>query len=295
MNRKVWLEAALNGPWTRNRQPNIPIQPSDIINQAVECANAGASIIHFHAYDVSTGRETIDVETNIRIIEGIKSQLDVIVYPLVNMISQSDAVGIEAGNMRYEHMRKLAKYGLMEWMVLDPGSCNISLLNDLSNANTIDASVYINSDASTVTGLELAAEYGIHSSYAIYEPGFVRAGSALARAIRNTPPPIYRFMFTNQFSFGYPPSKQALDAYLELLKSVSPGSPWMIAGLGVDIWSLIPRAVELGGHVRVGLEDAILGTDDNNRKMVKKAAALIKEAGGTIATAADVRSMLTKM
>lgn len=293
MKRSVWLEVALNGPWTRERQPNIPISPEDIIKQAVECAKAGASIVHFHSYDVERGRETTDIETNIRIIEEIRSQVDVIVYPLARMLSHVESIDKEAGKMRYEHMKELAKRGLMEWMVVDPGSCNLSLLNDIDNDNFRDDMVYINSNSSIATGLELAAKFRIHPSYAIYEPGFVRAGSALARVIKNTPSPIYRFMFSNQFTFGYLPGELALDAYLELLESVTPGAPWMVAGLGVDIRPLIPGTVERGGHIRVGLEDALQGADSKNLKLVESAVKLIEQAGGCIATAPEIRDTLS--
>ena len=35
-------------------QPTIPLAPEEIVSEAIECARAGASIIHFHAYDPST-------------------------------------------------------------------------------------------------------------------------------------------------------------------------------------------------------------------------------------------------
>ena len=61
----------------------------------------------------------------------------------------------------------------------------------------------------------------------------------------------------------------------------------MIAGLAVDVRRLIPAAVARGGHVRVGLEDAPLGTDVRNVTWVDQAAAAIENAGGRLATATD--------
>ena len=45
-----------------------------------------------------------------------------------------------------------------------------------------------------------------------------------------------------------------------------------------------------GGHVRVGLEDAPLGTGVTNLEWVRAAADLIREAGGRLATPAEVRA-----
>ena len=43
--------------------------------------------------------------------------------------------------------------------------------------------------------LDFAARHGFHPAFAIYEPGFTRAGAALARAA-GVKTPIYRFMFS---------------------------------------------------------------------------------------------------
>ncbi|HET9584456.1 MAG TPA: 3-keto-5-aminohexanoate cleavage protein, partial [Bradyrhizobium sp.] len=42
--RKVWIEAALNGPWSRKFQPGIPDTVETIVAEGVACARAGATI-----------------------------------------------------------------------------------------------------------------------------------------------------------------------------------------------------------------------------------------------------------
>lgn len=127
-------------------------------------------------------------------------------------------------------------------------------------------------------------------SYAIYEPGFTRTGAALARAHPGLQQPVYRFMFSDQFAFGFPPRAAHLNAHLALLREIAPAAPWMIAGLGVDLRALIPIAIEQGGHVRVGLEDWPLGARTTNVALVEEAARRIAAAGGQLATAAEVRT-----
>lgn len=51
------VEAALNGPWSRERQPGIPITVQECIRDGLFAADAGAAIIHVHAYDPATGRQ----------------------------------------------------------------------------------------------------------------------------------------------------------------------------------------------------------------------------------------------
>src|SRR5204863_1524092 len=101
-----------------------------------------------------------------------------------------------------------------------------------------------------------------------------------------------RFMFSERFAFGFPPRPYALAAHLALLEEEGAGAPWMIAGLAVDVRPLIAETVARGGHVRVGLEDAPLGSSMGNVAWVEEAVRLVREAGGEPATAADVRTAL---
>ncbi len=153
------------------------------------------------------------------------------------------------------------------------------------------ALTYLNPEAHVRHALAFAVRYGFHPAYAIYEPGFTRAGAALARAM-GTKVPIYRLMFSETFAFGFPPKPYALEAHRTLLAEEAPGAPWMIAGLGVDIRPLIGEAVRHGGHVRVGLEDAPFGTTATNVALVEEAVSLIRAAGGEPATVAQMRAVL---
>ena len=112
------------------------------------------------------------------------------------------------------------------------------------------------------------------------------------RATPSVKTPIYRFMFSQTFAFGFPPELSALDAHLALLARRRAGAPWMIAGLGVDVGGLMATAVARGGHVRVGLEDAPFGCGTGNVALVEDAVARVRAAGGEPATVAEMREGL---
>lgn len=280
---KVWIEAALNGPWTRAKQPGIPVAVEDIVADGIASAEAGAAIIHAHAYDVTTGRQKDDWEIYARIIEGIRAKVDVIVYPTI----PSPGLGQEQNTNRFGHTLELAKRGLIEWAVIDPGSVHISRFDDLGHGG-----VYANPHEDIMEGMRIARAHNVHPSYAIYEPGFTRLGAALAAVAPPSPTPIYRFMFSDEFAWGFPPREKYLDIHLDLLAEIAPGGPWMIAGLGVDITPLIPHTVARGGHVRVGLEDAHWRSPQTNEALVKDAVMRVRAAGGEPATTAEVRHEL---
>lgn len=287
--RAVWLEAALNGPWGRERQPDIPITVQEIVADGVACARAGAAIIHLHAYDAATGRQDDDWQLYARIIDGIRAACDAIVYPTIPIAGSGFAGALTlTPQQRYAHLGELAQRGLVEWAVVDPGSVNIARLDAL--AQRASGFVYQNPDEHILEGLRICAEHRVRPSYAIYEPGFTRAGAALAEAHPGLQQPVYRFMFSDQFAFGFPPRATHLDAHLALLRENAPAAPWMIAGLGVDLRALIPATVERGGHVRVGLEDWPLGARTTNVALVEDAARLIAAAGGRLTTVSEVRA-----
>lgn len=293
MARKaVWLEVALNGGWTRALQPRIPVTVDEIIADGVACVRAGAAIVHLHAYDEATGRQRDDAEIYARIIEGIRAQVDAIVYPTIPAFRPPGAELTEVGAERYRAIETLAQRGLIEWSVVDPGSVNTS--SYVGVANNRPGSVYLNPESDIRAGLALASRYGFHPSYAIYEPGFVRAGAALAARYEGLKTPIYRLMFSDGLAFGFPPRAYAIDAYLAMLEEFAGGAPWMIAGLMTDVTPLVEQTIARGGHVRTGLEDVKLGSKRGNVELVEATADAITRAGGTLATAADIREGLAR-
>jgi uncharacterized protein (DUF849 family) len=78
--RNVWIEAALNGAWSRALQPGILDTIETIVAEGVACARAGATIVHDHAYD-GGGPQTHDWQVYASTIEGIRNQVDVPIYP----------------------------------------------------------------------------------------------------------------------------------------------------------------------------------------------------------------------
>lgn len=288
--RKTWLEVSLNGAWTRQLQPLIPISVAEIVAQGIACVRAGAAIVHLHAYDAAAARQKDDPELYAAIFDGIHSEVDAIVYPTIPHLDEAGLAPEERARRRYAAIAALGQRGMLEWTVVDPGTVNLVRYDAIAADRA--GFVYLNPESDIRAGLELAAQFRFHPSYAIYEPGFLRLGAALHRRYRAAPQPIYRLMFSDGLAFGFPPTEIALAAYRELLAREAPGAPWMVAGLGVDILPLIPAVVAAGGHVRVGLEDAPLGTTLDNEGWVRHAAAAIAAAGGALATASEIRAAL---
>jgi 3-keto-5-aminohexanoate cleavage enzyme len=290
---KVWIEAALNGAWGRALQPGIPDTIEAIVAEGVACARAGATIIHTHAYD-GGGPQTHDWQVYARIIEGIRAQIDVPVYPSYPgfMTTGSDTSPVADTTVRFAHIEALAARGLLDFAIIDPGSANLSQTTTSSAA--APAGTYMNPETHVRHALDFAARHGLHPVFAIYEPGFARAGAALARAA-GVKAPIYRLMFCEGLAVGFPPRPYALAAYVSLLEEEAGPAPWMIAAVNADLRPLFAETIARGGHIRVGLEDAPLGTRTSNLALVEEAVRIVRDHGAEPASAAEMRNALAEL
>lgn len=290
MMQKTWLEVAVNGPWGKRVRPQLPVTVKEIVADALACIKAGAAIIHFHSYDEATGRQKDDPELYAAIVSGIREQSDAIIYPTLPADGNA-SIGAATGTRdRFAALKGLAERGLCEWGALDPGSMNFAHEKELKAGR--EGFLYANTAAHIRSGLRISAEHAIPMAYAIYEPGFIRMGARLAAEYPGAGQPVYRLMFSDHFTFSYPPRGYALSAYHELLKEEAPHAPWMISGLDVDLSPILFDAVRMGGHVRVGLEDARHGCPLSNLQITEAAVKAIEAAGASLASPAEVRATL---
>ena len=281
----VALEVALNGPWGP-RQPGAPLSVAAITADGLACAAEGAAILHVHAWDPDAPRQTDAWETYARIIEGVRARSDALVYPTIPLSGADPAAPPLTPAERFAHVEALAARGLIEWTVVDPGTVNFVEPDR-------PGFVYRNAPEEIRHGLALCAERGLRPSYALYEPGFARAGALLAAEADPAPKtPVYRAMFSEGFAWGFPPEARFLEAWLDLLDRVAPGAPWMAAGLAVDVLPLAPLVVARGGMLRVGLEDAPFGDTRSNLDWTRAARAAVEAAGGRLESAAEARARL---
>ena len=290
MAMKTWLEVSLNGGGGHAHQHLMPVTAAALIEEGIASVEAGASIVHFHAYDEATETQRDDADLYARVIEGIRAKVDAIVYGTLPAIGTPACPTAAHVKERHAAVEELARRRLIEWTVVDPGSVNFADFAGIERDR--DGFVYENPQSHIRHALGLCERFGLHPSYAVYEPGFARLGAAMARRFPIVPQPVYRFMFSDGYAFSFPPEEYALDAYLTLLDSVAPGAPWMVAGLMVDIRPLIAPAVARGGHVRVGLEDAPRLSERGNLWWVGEAVRQIRAAGGEPASAGEVRAAL---
>ena len=71
---------------------------------------------------------------------------------------------------------------------------------------------------------------------------------------------------------------------------------WQVIGIGLKQWALVAAGITLGGNIRVGLEDNFYLREGqmapSNGALVEKAARLVGELGGAVASVAEARAAL---
>jgi uncharacterized protein (DUF849 family) len=281
----VIIEAAINGGTTKAQNPNVPRGPAEVASDALACFAAGAAIVHSHVERFGLGSPDATAEAY---LEGwrpvLEARPDALLYPTVE---------IGPAGVTYDHLRPLAAAGAIRLGLCDPGSVN---LGGTGAGGPFGGFVYANSFELIAATFDLHTDLGLGPSLAIYEPGFLRTALAFADAGRLPRGTMVKLYFATERGltgspFGLPPTRRALDAYLELLDGS--GLPWAVSVAGGDVVAseIARAALDEGGHLHVGLE--FFGGDrrPTNGELVREAVALCESVGRPVAspdTAADL-------
>jgi uncharacterized protein (DUF849 family) len=289
------IEVGLNEATTRDENRWVPIAPDEIAADALRCAEAGASIVHFHARDPATGEQRLDDTDLYRVaMRAVRAAgSDLLLYP-----SYPPFLGGRADPLRerFGHVLALADDpGLgMRIAPLDMGSLNFVFAEEGKlTALPLEASVYQNPFPLLQRMAEQCDARELLVTLAIFEPGHLRATLALIRSgqLRH---PMLKFLLNGRWLHGPLPDPSGLDVYLHLLDALGGRAiPWMCAPSGIDspadLESLLRAALERGGHVRVGVGDnPVAARGRSNAQLVAEVVSLAAGYGRAPAQPADV-------
>jgi uncharacterized protein (DUF849 family) len=273
----VIIEAAINGNTTKATNPSVPRSPDEIAECALECLDRGAAIVHNHNDEPNVGGPVrhdpapyVEAWTEVLAVHP-----RALLHPTVR--GRSGDAPIED---RYSHLVALHDAGILPMASADPGIVSIGPF------------IYGNSSADAAYMFERCRAWDVPVHVSVFEPGFLRAvldhrkAGTLPRQVK------VQLYFGAAVPFGLPPTTASLDAYLAMLDGT--GLPWMVGVLGGDVVEsgLAARAIELGGHVRVGLEDFHGRGNPTNEQLVIRAVDLVGELGADVATIDQARDLL---
>jgi 3-keto-5-aminohexanoate cleavage enzyme len=285
---KMIVEAAINEGVTKAENPSVPYGPEEVAREAIACARAGASIVHFHARDTQTGANLLtSAETYAEAFRLVQKVCDVLLLPTVPAGSKGERIG---------HILTLARdpdirFNFMNW---DLGSTNYSHRYLPETRSFVDPNfVLVHTHADTAYFLQTCRDNNIRCRAGIREPGHLRHLLVYLEMGLIEPPLFLNLMLSDYDPFGLPPCAKSLQVFLDLIPP-EVETHWMINTNGPSHLQMNMLAAAMGGHVRTGVGDnpVINGRQLSNVEQVKLAVGLAVYLGREVATAADVRQML---
>ncbi len=268
MDKLILTVALTGGVPTKEMNPQVPVTPEEIAEDAVRCRRAGASIAHVHARDAE-GKPTLDPDIFARIHKLITERTDMIVQ-----ISTGARAGRDTAD-RAEPVRRIRP----EMASLTTGSMNFPDEVYENSFDVIEALATVMKEAGTKPEME------------IFEPGMIENALMLAEKGLATLPLHFDFVMGSRGSQPATPRNLTF-----LSESIPSDATWTVAALARWQLPMAILAIPMGGHVRVGLEDNIYyrrGELASNEQLVARIARIAAEAERPLATPDEAREILS--
>jgi 3-keto-5-aminohexanoate cleavage enzyme len=264
------ITIAPTGAWpTKEHNPAIPLTPREIAEDVFECWQAGAAVAHLHMRD-DEGKGTMDKGRFIETVGRIRDCCDVV----LNLTTSGDLNATDETRMAHliELKPELASYdaGTMNWM---------------------HSTLFINHPAFLEKLAQVMNENGVKPEIEVFDAGmFYNALHYMKKGVLRGPG---YFQFVLGAAGGIGASVENLVFLKGLLP---PDAVWSAFGIGAAHLPILFATLALGGHIRVGMEDNVLYAKGrlakNNAEFVARAARIVREANGTVATPAGARQIL---
>jgi uncharacterized protein (DUF849 family) len=287
MSKKTILSVAVTGNQTTLKQhPGLPCTPEQIATACVDSAKAGAAITHIHVR-YPDGRPSMELSHYTEVVDRIRnSGVDVIINlttgPGQRFIPSEDDPKVAAPGTTLTHPMRRVEHVL----ALKPEICSLDL-----NTMWSGASAVINSPGSITTMARAMKEAGTKPELEVFDSGDINlAKDLIEKGVLDKPA---LFQIVTGISYGFACTPQTMMYAKSLLPE---GSHWAAFGIGRLAYPSLAQAFLLGGHVRVGIEDAVYISrgvlTPSNAAMAEKAVRIINELGGEVATPKEAREIL---
>ncbi|MFQ6015188.1 MAG: 3-keto-5-aminohexanoate cleavage protein [Anaerolineae bacterium] len=277
---KVVITAALTGVLaTRDQCPAIPYTPQEIAEEARRSVEAGAAIVHIHARQPD-GRPAFDADTYGQIKAEVEARCEDVI---INFSTGAIGIPMEerVGHIR-EHKPEMA--------ALNMGSMNYAIYSEKKKQFYHDH-VFANPFKDIIYLLEVMNQAGVKPELECFDSGHIGNTAPLLDMGVLRPP--LQFSLIMGVLGGIPATTENLA---HQKNSLPPGSTWQVIGISLPQWPLVAAAITMGGNVRVGLEDNFYLEGGHmarsNAELVEKAARLVRDLGGEVATIAEARQIL---
>lgn len=288
------LTCAINGDAPLHpRYPSelvYPVTPEQTAAAAIEATRAGASVVHIHARDPATGEGSRDPKLFKEIVDRIRSSSTDVV---INLTCGHGAMLFTDGDDETGPGPGSDVVGVEE-RISNLVACLPEIASlDITTANQVEGGrdyIYYNPAPLLRRMAQRYRELGVKPELECFGPGDVLFGKHLVEEGYVEGPALFQFVLG--VLWGAPADTNTMI----YMKSLLPADAhWTSFGISRQQMPMAAQAFILGGNVRVGLEDNLYlsrGRFATNPQLVERAATLITNLGGEVATPQQAREIL---
>lgn len=296
---KVIITCAVTGSiHTPSMSPHLPVTPSQIADEAIAAAEAGAAIVHLHARDPETGKPDQRPEAFEPILKVVRQRSDCVVNittggaPTMSVeervrpaaLFKPEVASLNMGSINFGLFPMLERFTEFEHDWERPyleGSRDLVFKNTFQDIEYVLATCRKNGTRFEFECYDIAHLYNLAHFLErglVEPPLFVQSVFGILGGIGPHPEDILHMKRTADRLFG--------DAYR-----------WSVLGAGRNQMNVAAIAAAMGGNVRVGLEDSLwLGRGtfaQGNADQVMRARMILEGLGLEIATPDEARELLS--
>jgi uncharacterized protein (DUF849 family) len=271
MSEPCIITVAITGSVARKRHnPAVPETVAEQIESTQEAFEAGASLVHVHSRNDDGSPGTLP-DKFAEFQDGIKKRCPGIIVQFST--GGRSGRGSERGSMLH-HRPDMAS--------LSTGSCNFP------------KSVYENSNELIAELASMMLEFGVKPEIEVFDLAMLyNAANLVSQGLLINP---LHVQFVLGVKNALPAHRDILEFQLDKLNELLPDATWAAAGVGHSQLDVNRWCLEMGGHMRTGLEDNLRIDADNlapsNASLVSRAAELCSAYDRHPATPAEARSIL---
>src|SRR5579863_7234815 len=297
---KVIVTCAVTGSiHTPTMSPYLPLTPGDIARQAIDAAQAGASILHLHARDPADGHPVADPAAYLAFLPEIKGATDAVINITtgggLGMTVQErmaaalrvkpELASLNMGSMNFGLYPALKRYESFRFQ-WEPAY--LEMTRDFVYRNTFKDIERILKDLGEGCGTRFEFEcYDVGHLYTLahfLDRGLVR------------PPLFVQTIFGILGGIGPDPENVA---HMKRIadKLFGDGYLWSILAAGRHQMPLVTMGAVMGANVRVGLEDSLYlekgRLAKSSAEQVRRIRSILENLSLSVATPTETRAMLS--
>lgn len=275
----------------------LPVTPDSIAEQTIAAAEAGAAILHLHARHPETGAPSIDPAHFAHFLPRIRQATDAVVNISTGGSIHAAIADRLAPALHYRPEMCSLNMGSLNFAFHPLADRYADWKHDWEQGYIAasEGAIFRNTFADIRAVAEALGPHGVRFEHECYDVGHLyNLKFCLDRGLFRAP------LFI-QFVMGILGGIAAEVENLVFLKRTADklfgsGYQWSVIGAGAMQMPMALTAAQMGGHVRVGLEDSLFLRRGqmavSNAEQVAHVRRLIEDMGGAIATPDEARALL---